>query len=92
MVVSRDKIWFLAKIEILDLIFDFWPTFVLLPKINDNFDKIGLLTKISTFDQNFDLRPKIRLLTKISMFDENFNFRPKFRLVTKISTFDQNFD
>ena len=33
-----------------------------------------MLTKISMFDQNFDLWPKFRSFTKISKFDQNFDF------------------
>jgi len=42
------------------------------------------LTKISIFDQIFDLFPKLIFLTKNSIFDQNFDLWQTFRFLTKI--------
>ena len=65
--------------------------------------KFRFSTRITIFDQNFDLRPEFLSSTRISIFDQNNDLRPEFRFSTKISIFffgfttriwifDQNFN
>ena len=54
------------------------------------FNRLRLLTKISTFDQILIFEQHFYFLTKF--FVQNLDFWPKFRPLIKILTFDQNSD
>ena len=54
--------------------------------------KFRFLTKLSIFEQNFNLLTKFNFFNKISILEQNFIFWTKFRFLNKISFFDQNFD